>query len=140
MPMCYDDVLKRLRTIDLDAALMSLSPPDADGLCSFGNTVDFMADLWERIPVRIAHINPAMPRTRGPNTIPMSALTAWVEAEQPLITNHEGGADAVAEAIAAISRRWCATEPRCRRGWARCLAPCCARCAASATCACFPVW
>jgi len=100
MPMCYDDVLKRLRTIDLNAALMSLSPPDADGLCSFGNTVDFVADIWERIPVRIAHINPAMPRTRGPNTIPMSALTAWVEAEQPLITTDEGEADAVAEAIA----------------------------------------
>ena len=100
LPLCYDDVLAELRTRRPTAALFMVSPPDADGNCSFGTQVDFIADLWPDIPVRIAHINPAMPRTAGHPGIPFSALTAYVEAEQPLLTGGDDMPDAISQAIA----------------------------------------
>ena len=64
LPLCYADILARLRSVRIDAALFMATPPDARGNCSFGPVVDFLADLWPSIPVRIAHINPRLPRVR----------------------------------------------------------------------------
>ncbi len=100
LPLCYADILKRLRTAQIDAALFMVSSPDADGMCSFGPVVDFLAELWPKIPVRIAHVNPTMPRTRGQPGIPFSELTAVYEAEQPLLGMEDAGDDPVADAIA----------------------------------------
>ena len=99
LPLCYDDILERLRSIRIDAALMMVSPPDEDGMCSFGPCVDFLAELWPSIPVCIAHINPLVPRTRGHLGIPFSEITAFFEAEQPLLGDTVGS-DSVSEAIA----------------------------------------
>ena len=99
-PLCYGDILNRLRTVQIDAALFMTAPPDENGLCSFGPVADFFADVWRRVPVRIAHINPLMPRTRGHAGIPYSELTAVVEGEQRLLGFTEGGADPVAQIIA----------------------------------------
>jgi acyl-CoA hydrolase len=99
-PLCYGDILTRLRSVPIDAALFMVAPPDTDGLCSFGPIVDFLAELWPRIPVRIAHLNPLMPRTRGHAGIPFSELTAVIEGEQPLLGFTEPAADPVSRIIA----------------------------------------
>jgi acyl-CoA hydrolase len=101
MPLCYNDVLGRLSNIQIDAALFMVTPPDADGNCSFGPAVDFLAELWPRIPVRIAHINPLMPRTRGHKGIPFDQITAFVETDQPFDAPVDDREDPVATAIAA---------------------------------------
>lgn len=101
LPLCYADIRQRLIDNPPDAALMMVSPPDADGMCSFGPTVDFLAELWPQIPVRLAHLNPLMPRSRGQATIPFSEITAFTHAPQPLLGTPEGGSDAVADAIAS---------------------------------------
>src|SRR3546814_1998061 len=72
-----------------------VAPPGDDGCCSFGVAVDFAAELWPDIPVRIAHINPRMPRTAGDAGIPFDALTAYVEGEQDLYTAPTARADPV---------------------------------------------
>jgi acyl-CoA hydrolase len=100
LPLCYADILARLRTVQIDAALFMTTPPDAEGFCGFGPVVDFLAELWPRIPVRIAHLNPLMPRMHGHRGIPFSELTAYCEAPQPLLAAPEPGRDSVAEAIA----------------------------------------
>ena len=101
LPFCYADILTYFRHTRIDAALFSVAPPDQDGHCSFGPVVDFLAELWPKIPVRIAHINPALPRTLGYSGIPFSKLTAYVEGEQPLPGQEEGEADPIARAIAS---------------------------------------
>ena len=101
LPLCYGDILTRLRTAPIDAALFMATMPDAAGLCGFGPVVDFLADLWPQIPVRLAHLNPAMPRTRGDAGIPYSQLTAAIEHEQALLGFADPGPDAVVDAIAA---------------------------------------
>lgn len=99
LPLCYADILARLRSVPIDAALFMATPPDADGLCSFGPVVDFLAELWPRIPVRIAHLNPRLPRVRSPCAIPFDQLTAFFEAEQDLVGLSERGDDGAAESI-----------------------------------------
>jgi acyl-CoA hydrolase len=77
------------------------SPPDEQGRCSFGPAVDFLAEIWPRIPVRVAHINPLMPRTAGNPGIPFDEITAFIEADQPFDTPADTREDPVANAIAA---------------------------------------
>jgi len=100
LPLCYGDILSRLRTIRIDAAVFMATPPDNEGWCSFGPIVDFFAELWPQIPVRIAHINPLLPRTRGHKGIPYAELTAVVEGEQRLLGFADAADDPVAAAIA----------------------------------------
>lgn len=100
LPLCYNDILAQFRTQNPDAALVMLSPPDGDGFCSFGSEVDFLADCWEDIPVRIAHINPLMPQTSGRRGPHINELSAVIEAEQPLRTMPERPADKTSLAIA----------------------------------------
>ena len=100
LPLCYNDVLSHLRSVTIDAALMMVSPPDANGLCSFGPCVDFLAELWPQIPMRVAHINPLMPRTSGHQGIPFAEITAFVEGDQVLLGIGDNGEDPTATAIA----------------------------------------
>ncbi len=100
-PLCYNDIRERLSTIQIDAALFMVTPPDAQGNCSFGPAVDFVAELWPHIPVRIAHINSLMPRTHGHAGIPFEQITAFVEADQPFDAEPDDHEDPIASAIAA---------------------------------------
>lgn len=102
LPLCYTDIAASLAETPPDCALMMVSPPDADGRCSFGTCVDFIADIWPRVPVRIAHVNPAMPRTAGDPGIPFHAFTAWIEADHPLPEMADAPADDVAMRIAGL--------------------------------------
>ena len=99
IPLCYADILARLRSVPIDAALFMTTPPDADGNCGFGPVADFLAELWPRIPVRIAHINPRLPRVESPCRIPLSALTGYVEAEQELLGFAAGMDDSLPQTI-----------------------------------------
>jgi acyl-CoA hydrolase len=99
LPLCYADILAHLRRAPIDAALFMVAPPDANGLCSFGPVVDFLAELWPRIPDRIAHINPQMPSTHGHPGIPFSKITTFVEADMPLLGAPRSPADPVSQTI-----------------------------------------
>ena len=101
LPLPYTDILARWRREPPDAALFSVTPPDADGLCSFGPTVDFLSELWPLIPHRIALVNPLLPRTHGPTGIPIDAIDAVLEAPEPLPTLADNGSDPITTAIAA---------------------------------------
>ena len=106
LPLCYQDILAELRRRRPAAALFMCAPPDADGYCSFGTEVSFIAELWRDIPARIAHINPHMPRTAGDRGIPFAELTAFVEGDQPLAgmaaTTDDPAATAIASHVAPL--------------------------------------
>ncbi len=101
LPLCYQDALAELGRRRPDAALFMCAPPDADGNCSFGTEVSFIADLWPDIPIRIAHVNRSMPSTAGDPGIPFEQLTAFIEADQPLLAVAASPVTPQAEAIAA---------------------------------------
>jgi acyl-CoA hydrolase len=84
LPICYREIIAHLGAIRIDAALFPVAPPDENGLCSFGPVADFLPALWRTIPVRIAHINPALPRTRGHDAIPYDEITVVIEGDAEL--------------------------------------------------------
>ena len=102
LPICYQDILSLYRAEKPQAALFMCSPPDAEGNCSFGVEVSHIAALWRDIPIRIAHINPAMPRTPGDPGIPFAELTAAFEGEQALRTMGGGEPDEASKVIAGL--------------------------------------
>ncbi len=86
LPLNYTQIRSWFDRHPPDAVLFMCSPPDEDGFCSFGTECSFVADLWDKAQHRIAHVNPLMPRPAGNRGIPWQEITAYVEAEQPLLS------------------------------------------------------
>ncbi|HMP83720.1 MAG TPA: GNAT family N-acetyltransferase [Verrucomicrobiota bacterium] len=71
--------------LPLDVALIQVSPPDKDGLCSLGVSVDIVKSATANAALVIAQVNPLMPRTLGDSFIHAYDIDALVPAEEPLI-------------------------------------------------------
>jgi 4-hydroxybutyrate CoA-transferase len=86
VPIFLSDVpdLFRRGRLPLDAVLLHLSPPDEHGFCSLGTSVDCTLAALEAAPIRIAQINPNMPRTLGDSFVHVSRLTHIVDVTDPL--------------------------------------------------------
>ena len=69
--------------IKLDAALLTLSPPDGHGNCSLGTSVDCARAAADTAPVLIAELTPRMPRTHGNTVVPVDRLTAYFRSDRP---------------------------------------------------------
>jgi acyl-CoA hydrolase len=66
MPLDYPAVVRDLeQDVRVDVAIAQVSPPDDKGQCSLGASHDFLPSVWQKAGVRIAHVNPRLPRTRG---------------------------------------------------------------------------
>lgn len=78
--------------LPIDVALVSLSPPDEHGFCSFGVEVGTTKPAAESARMIIAEINPQMPRTLGDAFIHVSRLAHIVEADYALPEAPQGGA------------------------------------------------
>ncbi len=84
-PVYFSEVPELLRTVlPPDVALLQLSPPDAHGYCSMGVSVDYTKCAAQQSTIKIAHINPQMPRTYGDGFIHVSQLDCIVEADMPI--------------------------------------------------------
>ena len=71
--------------LPLDAVLLNLSPPDEHGYCSLGTSIDATLAALEVAPIKIAQINPQMPRTLGDGFVHISRLTHIVPVDEPLL-------------------------------------------------------
>lgn len=100
LPLSYRQISALYAVGPPKAVLFMCSPPDESGTCSFGTETAFIPDHWRSASVRIAHINPAMPRTRGDPGIPFDELTAFIEQEQDLKTTLEAKTDDTTGSIA----------------------------------------
>lgn len=80
--------LFRRRTLPLDAALLQVSPPDKNGYCTLGVSVDASLAAAQMARLRIAEINPRMPRTHGDGAIHISQFNHVVEVDYPLPSLH----------------------------------------------------
>ncbi len=86
VPVFLSDIPQLFRngTRKLDVALLHVSPPDQHGFCSLGTSVDCTAAAAEAASVRIAQINPRMPRTLGESFISRSDIDHAAEVDEPL--------------------------------------------------------
>jgi acyl-CoA hydrolase/GNAT superfamily N-acetyltransferase len=71
--------------IPVDVALISVSPPDANGLCSLGVSVDVVKSAAANAKYVIAQVNSKMPRTFGDSFIHVSDIEAIVPYDEDII-------------------------------------------------------
>lgn len=86
-------------TFPIDVAMVSLTPPDKHGFCSFGVSVGGTKPAALAAKMVIAQINDQMPRTMGDSFIHVSQITYAVEASCPLPELGGGKITEVEEAI-----------------------------------------
>lgn len=70
--------------LPLDVALIMVSPPDEDGFCSMGVSVDVVSSACRSAKRIVAQINPHMPRTFGESLIHQDKIEAFIEHSEPL--------------------------------------------------------
>ncbi|HEU4381970.1 MAG TPA: acetyl-CoA hydrolase/transferase C-terminal domain-containing protein [Anaeromyxobacteraceae bacterium] len=87
MPIFLSDIppLFTSGQLQLDAALLQLSPPDRHGFCTLGTSVDAARAAVDSARVLVAEINEQMPHTHGNNMVPFDRLAAFVHTDRPLV-------------------------------------------------------
>jgi acyl-CoA hydrolase len=101
-PLSYGQTWTWLATTPLDAAILQVSPPDADGLCSLGTACDFAPAILERPMIRVAQVNAAVPAPPTAQKVPLGAFDIIVETEAPLAGYDAGALDPAFAHIAEI--------------------------------------
>ena len=91
--------LFRDNIVPIDVALISVTPPDEQGFCSLGVSVDVVKSAVESAAHVIAQINPSMPRTLGQSFIHKDMIDAFVEIDEPLIEHPSVEMDTVSMKI-----------------------------------------
>ncbi len=88
IPIFFSEVpyLLKSRIIDLDVAMFQVSPPDRNGFCTLGVSVDTSLAAAQSAKCLIAEINPNMPRTMGDGNIHISRFDKVVDVDYPLPT------------------------------------------------------
>jgi len=84
---CFFSEIPRLfsrRILPVDVTLMQVTPPDAEGFCSLGVSVDYTLASARSDRVTIAQMNRFMPRTLG-ERIHLDEIDCIVEKDEPLI-------------------------------------------------------
>ena len=71
--------------IPIDVALIQVSPPDKQGFCSYGISVDVVKSAAESARIVIAEVNPQMPRTLGDSFIHVDDIDILVESDRPIL-------------------------------------------------------
>jgi len=79
IPSLFESVLP------VDVAMITISPPDKNGLCSLGVSVDYTKKTVETAKIVIAEVNPTMPRTHGQSFVPLSDIDYFVEVNESII-------------------------------------------------------
>ncbi|KAL3314777.1 hypothetical protein Ciccas_006601 [Cichlidogyrus casuarinus] len=93
--------LFRRKYVQLDLALISVTPADKHGFCSIGPSVDITRSAIQNANVIAAQVNPNLPLTRGDASIHRSHLDYLVHASMPL---HELKVQPATDAQAKIAR------------------------------------
>ena len=84
---CFFSEIPRLfswKILPVDVTLMQVTPPDAEGFCSLGVSVDYTLASARSDRVTIAQMNRFMPRTLG-ERIHLDEIDCIVEKDEPLI-------------------------------------------------------
>ncbi len=85
--------------IPLDVALITVTPPDANGLCSLGVSVDIIKSAVANSHYVIAQVNSNMPRTFGDSFLHVNNIDILVPQDEPIVETEEPEMDEVLRKI-----------------------------------------
>lgn len=89
--------LFKRNVLPLDGAIVQISPPDKNGYCSLGVSVDIARAATRTAKYVIAQVNPHVPRTHGDSFVHIRDFDAIIFAEEPLQEVAFGSAASAAE-------------------------------------------
>ncbi len=86
-PIFLSEIPKEFETgrIPVDIALISVTPPDINGLCSFGVSVDIVKSAVSNAKYVIAQVNNKMPRTFGDSFVHVNTIDVFVPYDEDII-------------------------------------------------------
>lgn len=99
LSLSFAQIFRALEHAALDLAFLHVSPPDANGWCSFGSCSDFGPAAFTGAKRRVGLVNRRMPTTFGSARVKAGDLDLLVDAEGPV---HTLPASAPNEAMRAI--------------------------------------
>lgn len=106
IPSHYSAAWRFFQTAPFKAAVFHLSAPDADGYCSLSLSADASPAFFDRAVFKLGLINPSLPVIRGAPQLHLSALDAWVEADDPpaelLTPTPSGDVDALVQHVTSL--------------------------------------
>jgi 4-hydroxybutyrate CoA-transferase len=85
LPLHYTGIWDYLAGLEVDLALIQVTPPDRSGSCSLGVSVHFVPAALARAKVIVAEVNASMPRPARSYEVPYRRLDYVVETERPLV-------------------------------------------------------
>jgi 4-hydroxybutyrate CoA-transferase len=91
LPLHYSGIWGYLAGLEIDLALIQVTPPDRSGHCSLGVSVHFVPAVLDRVKMLVAEVNTAMPRPANSYEIPYDGLDYVVETDRPLVALATGG-------------------------------------------------
>ena len=100
LPLSYFGVQRFLRSQSFDWACLQVAPPDADGNCSLGPSIEFLPSVLKRTKKILALINPQVPRATAGPTIPLQQLDVCVQSNAALNSYLPAAKDPVSDRIA----------------------------------------
>jgi len=74
--------------IQIDVALIQVTPPDRHGYCSYGVSVDIVKSAAESADMIIAEVNESAPRTMGDSFIHVNDIDLMVPSNEPMLFYH----------------------------------------------------
>jgi acyl-CoA hydrolase/RimJ/RimL family protein N-acetyltransferase len=107
LPLSLADVPRLFQNgqIPLDVAMIQVAPPDPDGTCSLGISVDVTKAAALAAGTVIAEVNPAMPRTAGDSRIPLDRIASFVSVDTPIVEYlHEPAGEVPAQIARYVAR------------------------------------
>jgi len=86
-PIFLSDVPRLFNSgqLPLDVALIQVSPPDENGMCSLGVSVDVVRSAAKNASLVIAEVNPQMPRVFGDASLDIYDIDLLVPVDSPLL-------------------------------------------------------
>ena len=72
-------------TLLVDVALVQVTPPDENGICSLGISVDYTLAAVKNAKLVIAQVNDQMPRTCGGSSVRVEDIDLFVEYSTPIL-------------------------------------------------------
>ncbi len=86
-PIFLSEIPREFETggIPIDVALISVTPPDTNGLCSLGVSVDIVKSAAANARYVMAQVNNCMPRTFGDSFVHVNSIDALVPYDEQII-------------------------------------------------------
>jgi 4-hydroxybutyrate CoA-transferase len=90
LPVNLSQIPRWLNQETIDVALVQVTPPNEEGFCNLGVSVDCMQTLIKRAAIVIAEVNCQLPFTYGDTLVHVSEIDQFVLSNRPLLTLARG--------------------------------------------------